>query len=343
MASLQCPMSLNICPHQPAVRGSSYVDEAKGNEKKLKILVAGGGIAGLVFGLAAKRSGFDVKVFEKDLTAVRGEGRERGPIQLLSSALGLLEAIDKDVAREIMGAGHVTGDRNCGLADGRSGDWFVKFDFLTPAIVKGIPITQMICNGTAEAPVECSWRGCSNQQLQAIRGDLLVGADGLRSTVRSKLFGAHEPNYSNFICYTGVAEFDPQHLPHFGYKVFLGRNQFLVAADIGKGRLQWTVTGLWLSCNLAQAHPMTEITSDDLASAFRRFEKKRMFRVRTVHSICRMASVMTSVYQSYLDIGPLPLFKEWSMRVKHPGLLITNQLLQFALPKFMDWVIAGQE
>ncbi|KAL0397520.1 UNVERIFIED_CONTAM: hypothetical protein Scaly_0200400 [Sesamum calycinum] len=68
-----------------------------------------------------------------------------------------------------------------------------------------------------------------------------------------------------------------------------------------------------------------------------------MFRVRTVHSICRMASVMTSVYQSYLDIGPLPLFKEWSMRVKHPGLLITNQLLQFALPKFMDWVIAGQE
>ncbi|KAL0397521.1 UNVERIFIED_CONTAM: Zeaxanthin epoxidase, chloroplastic [Sesamum calycinum] len=138
-------MSLNICPHQPAVRlhgfgqrrssttrlifrvncesrGSSYVDEAKGNEKKLKILVAGGGIAGLVFGLAAKRSGFDVKVFEKDLTAVRGEGRERGPIQLLSSALGLLEAIDKDVAREIMGAGHVTGDRNCGLADGRSGD-----------------------------------------------------------------------------------------------------------------------------------------------------------------------------------------------------------------------------
>ncbi|KAL0425562.1 UNVERIFIED_CONTAM: Zeaxanthin epoxidase, chloroplastic [Sesamum radiatum] len=282
MASLQCPMSLNICPHQPAVRlhgfgqrrssttrlifrvncenrGSSYVDEAKGNEKKLKILVAGGGIAGLVFGLAAKRSGFDVKVFEKDLTAVRGEGRERGPIQLLSSALGLLEAIDKDVAREIMGAGHVTGDRNCGLADGRSGDWFVKFDFLTPAIVKGIPITQMICrmelqrlllNAVGEDVVinnskvvdfvsDANKVTVSLDNGQQFEGDLLVGADGLRSTVRSKLFGAHEPNYSNFICYTGVAEFDPQHLPHFGYKVFLGRNQFLVAADIGKGRLQW--------------------------------------------------------------------------------------------------------
>ncbi|KAL0429315.1 UNVERIFIED_CONTAM: Zeaxanthin epoxidase, chloroplastic [Sesamum radiatum] len=283
MASLQCLMSLNLCPHQPALRlhgfgqrrssttglifrvkcesrGSSYVDrEAKGNEKKLKILVAGGGIAGLVFGLAAKRSGFDVKVFEKDLTAVRGEGRERGPIQLLSSALGLLEAIDKDVAREIMGAGHVTGDRNCGLADGRSGEWFVKFDFLTPAILKGIPITQMICrmelqrlllNAVGEDVVinnskVVDFANDANKVTvfldngQQYEGDLLVGADGLRSTVRSKLFGAHEPNYSNFICYTGVAEFDPQHLPHFGYKVFLGRNQFFVAADIGKGRLQW--------------------------------------------------------------------------------------------------------
>ncbi|KAK4414412.1 protein N-terminal asparagine amidohydrolase [Sesamum alatum] len=387
------------------------------DEKKLKILVAGGGIGGLVFGLAAKRSGFDVKVFEKDLTAVRGEGMERGPIQLLSSALSLLEGIDKDVAREIMGAGHVTGDRNCGLADGRSGDWFVKFDFLTPAIAKGIPITLMICrmelqrlllNAVGEDVV------INNSKVvdfvtdankvtvfldngQQYEGDILVGADGLRSTVRSKLFGGEEPKYSNFICYTGVAEFDPQHLPHFGYKVFLGRNQFLVAADIGKGRLQWyafikearespvSSTGnknmlvqryrdwcdevvtvirktpehtimrrpicdtdmiktwgrdrvilvgdaahamlpnlgqggsmaiedcYWLMVelqNLAQTHPVSEISSDELALAFRRFEKKRMFRVRTLHSICRMASVTTSFYRTYLDIGALPPDKD---------------------------------
>ncbi|KAL0429316.1 UNVERIFIED_CONTAM: Zeaxanthin epoxidase, chloroplastic [Sesamum radiatum] len=92
--------------------------------KKFKILIAGGGIAGLVFALAAKRSGFDVKVFEKDFTAVRGEGRQRGPIQLLSSALALLERIDRDIAKEVMEAGYVTGDRNNGLADGRTGEWY---------------------------------------------------------------------------------------------------------------------------------------------------------------------------------------------------------------------------
>ncbi|XP_012849616.1 PREDICTED: zeaxanthin epoxidase, chloroplastic-like, partial [Erythranthe guttata] len=96
-----------------------------GKKKTLKILIAGGGIGGLVFALAAKRSGFDVKVFEKDLTAVRGEGLERGPIQLLSSAMGLMESIDKDAAREIMESGYVTGDRLNGLADGTTGQWYI--------------------------------------------------------------------------------------------------------------------------------------------------------------------------------------------------------------------------
>ncbi|KAM0072090.1 putative zeaxanthin epoxidase [Helianthus debilis subsp. tardiflorus] len=92
-------------------------------ERKVRILIAGGGVGGLVLALAAKQSGFEVKVFEKDLSAVRGEGRHRGPIQLLSSALGILVGIDKGVADQIMEAGCVTGNRVNGLADGLSGDW----------------------------------------------------------------------------------------------------------------------------------------------------------------------------------------------------------------------------
>lgn len=87
------------------------------------MLIAGGGIGGLVLALAAKHRGYEVKVFEKDLSAVRGEGRHRGPIQLLSSALAVLEAIDQSVAKQIMDAGCVTGNRTNGLADGISGEW----------------------------------------------------------------------------------------------------------------------------------------------------------------------------------------------------------------------------
>lgn len=95
-------------------------------KKNLRVLVAGGGIGGLVFALAAKKKGFEVMVFEKDLSAVRGEGQYRGPIQIQSNALAALEAIDSDVADEVMRVGCITGDRINGLVDGVSGSWYVE-------------------------------------------------------------------------------------------------------------------------------------------------------------------------------------------------------------------------
>lgn len=90
---------------------------------KARFLVAGGGIGGLVFALAAQRKGFDVLVLERDMSAVRGEGKYRGPIQLQSNALAVLEAIDAAAADEVMDAGCVTGDRVNGIVDGISGSW----------------------------------------------------------------------------------------------------------------------------------------------------------------------------------------------------------------------------
>lgn len=92
-------------------------------KKKLRVLVAGGGIGGLVFALAAKRKGFEVVVFERDLSAIRGEGQYRGPIQIQSNALAALEAIDSEVADQVMRVGCITGDRINGLVDGLSGSW----------------------------------------------------------------------------------------------------------------------------------------------------------------------------------------------------------------------------
>lgn len=106
-----------------AAAAEAEASSAPREEKKLRILVAGGGIGGLVFALAAKRKGFEVVVFEKDLSAVKGEGQYRGPIQLQSNALAALEAIDMDVAEQILSAGCITGDRINGLVDGISGCW----------------------------------------------------------------------------------------------------------------------------------------------------------------------------------------------------------------------------
>ena len=105
----------------PSASASDGTPQKK--KKQLRILVAGGGIGGLVFALAAKRKGFEVVVFEKDMSAIRGEGQYRGPIQIQSNALAALEAIDSEVAEEVMRVGCITGDRINGLVDGVSGYW----------------------------------------------------------------------------------------------------------------------------------------------------------------------------------------------------------------------------
>ena len=44
-------------------------------------------------------------------------------VQVQSNALAALEALDTEVAEEILGSGCVTGDRINGLCDGETGKW----------------------------------------------------------------------------------------------------------------------------------------------------------------------------------------------------------------------------
>ena len=50
-----------------------------------RVLIAGAGIGGLVLAVALLKRGFRVQIFERDLTAIRGEGKYRGPIQVCSA------------------------------------------------------------------------------------------------------------------------------------------------------------------------------------------------------------------------------------------------------------------
>ncbi|KAA8515722.1 hypothetical protein F0562_018667 [Nyssa sinensis] len=430
-------------------RGGLDLDEEKGRKKKLRILIAGGGVGGLVLALAAKHRGFDVKVFEKDLSAVRGEGRHRGPIQLSSSALAVLEAIDKDVAWQIGETGCITGNRISGLADGISGEWFTKFDLLTPAVRTGLPVTQVICRmALQDILVNAVGHGMLSNKSKVVdfvedsnkvtviledgrqfEGDVLVGADGIWSKVRSKLFGAQEAKYSNFTCYSGLTNFIPPYIDTIGYRTFLGLNQYFVASDVGKGKMQWyafhkspmnadpprekkerllELFGSWctevitlisetpehmilqkeiydrdmiyswgdgrvtllgdaahpMQPNLGQGgcmaiedcfqliHELDEVAksvsdvsdvclSNEIISALKRYEKKRMFRVSTIHTVSRMASKMISSYQPYMDFGSGPLSYLSTLRIPHPAIHAIRVLLQILMTHFMTWTIAG--
>ncbi|KAL3696590.1 hypothetical protein R1sor_010666 [Riccia sorocarpa] len=254
----------NAADIQTSLESSLKLTEEIGKQSEkgvrpLRLLIAGGGIGGLVLALAAKKKGLDVKVFERDLSAIKGEGQYRGPIQLQSNALAALEAVDAEAAEEIMANGCVTGDRINGLVDGLTGQWYCKFDTFTPAVEKGLPVTRVISRMTlqqilARAVGEEIIENCcnvvdfedSNDKVTAIledgrriEGDLLVGADGIRSRVRTKLLGPSEVTYSEYTCYTGIADFVPADIETVGYRVFLGNKKYFVSSDVGHGKMQW--------------------------------------------------------------------------------------------------------
>lgn len=58
--------------------------------RPVRVLIAGAGIAGLVLAVALLKKGIEVTVFEQDMTAIRGEGKYRGPIQVISCSAGVL-------------------------------------------------------------------------------------------------------------------------------------------------------------------------------------------------------------------------------------------------------------
>ncbi|CAI5487151.1 unnamed protein product [Closterium sp. Naga37s-1] len=250
--------AVSDAPSRVADSGSSGLDPDLA-KSPFKVIVAGAGIGGLVFALSCKNRGIDVEVFERDLTAIRGEGQYRGPIQIQSNALAALEAVDLRVAEEVMAAGCITGDRINGLCDGLTGEWYVKFDTFTPAAEGGLPVTRVISRMTLQQIlVDAVGEGIIRNGLtvvdfedqgkqvavklsdgSTVYGDMLVGADGIRSKVRDLLLGVTEPTYSDYTCYTGICDFVPHDIETVGYRVFLGHRQYFVSSDVGFGKMQW--------------------------------------------------------------------------------------------------------
>lgn len=57
--------------------------------------------------------------------------------------------------------------------------------------------------------------------------------------MRAKLVGTGAPTYSEYTCYTGIADFTPPDIDTVGYRVFLGNGRYFVSSDVGGGKMQW--------------------------------------------------------------------------------------------------------
>jgi len=178
-------------------------------------IVVGGGIGGLAAAVALSRRGWQVRVLERapEFTEV-GAG-----ISLWSNALRALDAIADGVADQIRALSGV--EMNGGIQD-RSGRWLIRTNVaevtrhygpvimlhradLLSTLLKAVPPEALI-PGAEVVGVDADGDTVTVTHAGGqARADLVVGADGLRSTVRRLVWpDARPPRYVGYTAWRWV-------------------------------------------------------------------------------------------------------------------------------------------
>lgn len=286
----------------PVENGGRAVSTAE----PLRVLVAGGGLAGLVTAAACHAKGMKVAIFEQ----ASSYSPYGGPIQIQSNALRAIKRINQQVFAELLEAGTVTADRVAGLKIGykkgifmglgaqyEKGDWLVRFDTLGPAMEAGLtptvvvdrPVIQQIFikHGMKSGTVRINSRITDYEDLgegkgvkatcadgTEVYGDVLVGADGIWSSVRKVMMNLGEGaggfaasgaaggalddaeakrlaketlriaaqasrRFSGFTCYAALTNHRASNIEEVSYQILLGKDKYFVSTDGGGDRQQW--------------------------------------------------------------------------------------------------------
>jgi 2-polyprenyl-6-methoxyphenol hydroxylase-like FAD-dependent oxidoreductase len=179
----------------------------------MRAIIAGGGIGGLCAAIGLRGAGIEAEVHEK-AAGLREVG---AGLSLWPNALDALDRLRLGGAVRATGAPTMTGtgrDRDgqviMRLGSGRQGEMIVLHraelqSLLVNALGRPSVHTGRAVVGFEESPFGVTIRLSDGRE---VTGDLLIGADGLHSTVRAQLHGARPPVYAGYAAWRGVATFD---------------------------------------------------------------------------------------------------------------------------------------
>jgi 2-polyprenyl-6-methoxyphenol hydroxylase-like FAD-dependent oxidoreductase len=186
--------------------------------RERRAIIVGAGIGGLTAAIALRRAGIEAQVFER-----APELREAGAgISLWPNAVLPLRRLG--VGEAIEAAGHPSTDASLrswtgealgpAVADRLEGAFgaplvVVHRAALQAALRAALP-PDAVALGREAVAVEQDRDAAavrfSDGSLE--RGDLVIGADGIRSRVRSAVVGSGEPRYSGYTAWRGVVSMD---------------------------------------------------------------------------------------------------------------------------------------
>lgn len=209
-----------------------------------KALIIGGGIGGLIGAIALRRAGIDATVYERGR-----ELQEVGAGIALASnamkALSLLGLADR-IAEIGLPLASATIKTCKGQVIVRAGD---QTGNVVNSCVHRVDLQQTLveCLGEEHLRLGCEFTGieCSGNTVRACfangeveTGDLLIGADGVRSVVRASIHGTGMLRYAGYTAWRAVTPFTmpPTSSESWG----CGRRFGIV--PIGNDRIYWFAT-----------------------------------------------------------------------------------------------------
>jgi 2-polyprenyl-6-methoxyphenol hydroxylase-like FAD-dependent oxidoreductase len=213
-----------------------------------RVLIAGAGIGGITAAIALRARGIHVKLFEATSEPAGGTG-----LGLESNATKVLRALGIDLLGE-----------GCGCA-------VEHLEFLTKRgkLIRALPIqaitaelgNPVICmhrgdlmrvlmNAAVDTPIrfrtpivdfETTDRGvlaiCADGRTES--ADVLIGADGIRSTIRTKIAGPAPPTDCGYVFWLSTVPFThPRARPGYAGH-YWGKGQRFGLMDIGGGQVYW--------------------------------------------------------------------------------------------------------
>ena len=224
-----------------------------------KVIVIGGGIGGLSAALALLKRGIDVELYEQ-----ANELKEAGAgVQIGSNGTRVLYALGLEHALAQVGV-VPTGRDLRHWRTGEAWNWFELGEssarrFGTPHLmlhrgdlqmalmsaVKALKPDTIALNKTCVAVTQAADRVEARfQDGTSARAPLLVGADGIHSTVRTILFGPGKPEFTGCVAWRGMIPMErlPSHLHHLVGTTWLGPRAFMLHYPVRRGELMNVVS-----------------------------------------------------------------------------------------------------
>ncbi|MFZ3494429.1 FAD-dependent monooxygenase [Streptomyces sp. 5.8] len=213
-----------------------------------RVLIAGGGIGGIATALALQQQGIDSVVFE------RAPQLRDGGAGLHIWTNGMLALAHLGVADQVSAIAPAQAECNFATSAGRPiGMWpvgeFVE-RYGQPTVAIGRSDLHGILRDAVTAPVVTGAEvtgytehadGVSLHFADGTseQGDLLIGADGVRSAVRAQLLGPQPPDYTGYIAWRGHAEIGPEELAPGTFQALFGPGTRFTYYDIAPGVVHW--------------------------------------------------------------------------------------------------------